>query len=198
AFRTVARTTGDAFLKAQPALIKSVRRYVRTIQPCETLNVPADRQDEATLMLSTGLTQAATRPLSTLLDDYATTLQSLAATDQQLAKGAAAWRDYVDGVRSLPAFAPNACSVLAEWAANGYTDETAPTDFAALKTLVDRLQADGAEIRRTARYLAALGIDPVTAVEFTLDDLVGATTAISDQGASPPKRARALAHRLAG
>jgi hypothetical protein len=197
AFRTVARSAGEAFLKAQPALIKSVRRYVRSIQPCETLNVPTDKQDEATLMLATGLTQAANRPLATLLEDYASTLQSLVPTDQQLAKGAAAWRDYVNGSRSLPAFAPSPCAVLAEWAANGFTDQTAPTDFAALKTLMDRLQADGAEIRRTSRYLARLGIDPLTAVEFTLDDLVGATTALTDQSGSTPKRARAVARRLA-
>jgi hypothetical protein len=178
AFRAAARSTSRDFVRVQPALIRSVRRYARSTQPCEGLDVPSDREDEATMLLATGLTQAANRPLGALLADYATTLQSLAATDVQLAKGTAAWRDYADGVGSLPALAPSACAVLAEWAANGYTDETAPVDFAALKALMDRLQADGAEIRRTARYLVGLGIDPTTAIEFTLDDLIGATTAV--------------------
>jgi hypothetical protein len=192
AFRTVARSAGRAYLRAQPALIRSVRRFVRNSEPCETLDVPNARQDEATLLLSAGLAQAANRPLDALLDDYAATLQSLAVTDAQLAKGASAWRDYVDGIRSLPALAPSACGVLAEWAANGYTDETAPVDFAALKTLFDRLQADGAEIRRTARYLATLGIDPVTAIEFTLDDLADATTTIPDGSDGTTRGARRL------
>jgi hypothetical protein len=190
AFRTVARSAGRAFVRAQPALVRSVRRFVRNSEPCETLDVPNDRQDEATLLLAAGLAQAANRPLNAMLDDYATTLQSLAATDQQLAKGAAAWRDYVDGIRSLPALAPSACAVLAEWAANGYTEETAPVDFTALKALFDRVKADGAEIRRTARYLARLGIDPVTAVEFTLDDLADVTTDVATQ---PKIRAGKLA-----
>jgi hypothetical protein len=167
---------------------------VDNAQACETLNVPADRQDEATLLLSTGLTQAANRPIRTMLNDYATTLQSLAPTDTQLAKGAAAWRDYVDGVQALPRFTPGACSVLAEWAANGYTDATAPTDFAALNALMGRLQVDGQEIRRTSRYLAKLGIDPTTAVEFTLGDLAGASTAAASRAGGLKAAARALAH----
>jgi hypothetical protein len=193
AFRTVARSTGRAFLRAQPALIRSVRRFVRNSQPCETLNVPSGREDEATLLLAAGLTQAANRPIRPVLEEYAATLQSLAPTDPQLAKGAAAWRDYVDGVRSLPPLAPSACAVLAEWAANGYTDETAPVDFAALTALFGRLRADGDEIRRTSRFLARVGIDPVTAVEFTLDDIAGATTAATDGRENAPRLARRLA-----
>jgi hypothetical protein len=193
AFRTAARSAGSAFLRVQPALLRSVRRFVRNSQPCETLDVPSNRQAEATLILAAGLTQAANRPIGAVLDDYAATLQSLAPTDPQLAKGAAAWRDYVDGVRALPALAPSACAVLAEWAANGYTDETAPVDFAALTALLGRLRADGGEIRRTARYLARLGIDPVTAVEFTLDDIAGAATSVTDSGATAAKLARRLA-----
>jgi hypothetical protein len=173
AFRTVARAAGSAFVRAQPAISRSVRRYARSSQPCESLDVPVDRQDEATLLLSTGLTQASTRPLTKLLNDYTATLQSLGVTDTQLMKGAAAWRDVVDGIRSLPALSRNACAVLAEWAANGYTDATAPVNFAGLRTLTDRLTADGRELRRTARYLANAGIDPLTASAFTLDDMVG-------------------------
>jgi hypothetical protein len=173
AVRTVARAAGRSFVRSQSAIIRSVTRFIENAQACETLDVPADRQDEATLLLSTGLTQASVRPINRLLDDYASTLQSLGLGDTQLAKGAAAWRDFVDGYRSLPALRPGACSVLAEWAANGYTDATAPVDFAALTTLTERLSADGREIRRTARYLVAEGIDPVTGVEFTFDNLVG-------------------------
>jgi hypothetical protein len=174
-FRAAARFAGVAFAKKERSVLRSVTRYIEQAQACEDLKVPDDRQDEAVLMLSTGLTQATIRPLSGTLDAYATTLQSLGVTDPQLAKGAAAWRDFVDGVRSLPKFSTSYCTVLAEWAANGYTDETAPVDFAALRALAVRLQGDGAEVRRTGRYLAKLGVDPVTVRAFSLDDLIGNT-----------------------
>jgi hypothetical protein len=193
AFRAVARSAGLAFLRAQPAVARSVSRYVQNAQACEKLKVPRDRVDEATVLLSTGLVQAANRPLRTMLDDYATTLQSLGATDAQLGKGAAAWRDYVDGVKSLPTFSPGACSVLAAWAANGYSDATAPADFAALSALTQRLQADGQEIRRTARHLVRLGIDPVTGAEFTLDNLAAASTTAVARAGAVKAAARALA-----
>jgi hypothetical protein len=174
-YRAAARFAGAAFAKRERSVLRSVTRYIEQAQACEDLQVPDDRQDEALLMLSTGLTQATIRPLSGTLDNYAATLQSLGATDEQLARGAAAWRDFVNGVRSLPKFGTSYCTVLAEWGANGYTDATAPVDFAALRTLAVRLQADGAEVRRTARALAKRGIDPVTVRAFTLDDLIGNT-----------------------
>jgi hypothetical protein len=183
AFRAAARFAGAAFAKKERSVLRSVTRYVEQAQACEDLKVPDSRQDEALLMLSSGLTQATIRPLSGTLDAYAASLQSLNAVDPQLAKGAAAWRDYVDGVRSLPKFGTSYCTVLAEWGANGYTDETAPVDFEALRALSVRLQADGAEVRRTARYLTKLGVDPVTVNAFTLDDLIG-NTGLGSQNAS--------------
>jgi hypothetical protein len=176
AYRTVTRAAGRAFLQVEAAMRRSITRYTENAQACETLNVPANKTEDAALLLSTGFSTAALRPLDSVLNDYATTLQSLGVVDPQLAKGAAAWRDFVDGARSLPRFSPGACSVLAKWAQNGYSDATAPTDFAALRALHARLAADGAEVRRTSRYLAKLGIDPVTAVEFSLGDLIGATS----------------------
>ena len=174
-FRAAARLAGIAFEKKERSVLRSVTRYIEQAQACETLEVPDERQDEALLLLSTGLTQATIRPLSGTLDDYAATLQAVGATDTQLAKGAAAWRDFVDAVRSLPKFPQSYCTVLADWGAKGYTDETAPVDFAALRALSTRLQADGAEVRRTGRLLRRRGIDPVTVEAFTLDDLIGNT-----------------------
>ena len=175
AYRAAARFAGAAFEKKQRSILRSVSRYTESAQACETLDIPDDRQDEALLLLSTGLTQATIRPVQGMLDSYATSLQSLAVVDPALASGAAAWRDYVDTVRALPKLQPSYCSVLGEWGANGYTDETAPVDFAALATIAQRITADGAEVRRTARYMRRLGIDPLTATEFTLGDLIRAS-----------------------
>jgi len=173
AYRAAARFAGAAFDKRARSILRSVARYTDSAQACETLDIPDNRQDEALLLLSTGLTQATVRPVQSVLDDYATSLQSLAVVDPALASGAAAWRDYVDTVRALPKLQPSYCAVLAEWAGNGFTDETAPVDFAALRAIADRIDADGAEVRRTGRYLRRLGIDPVTVNAFTLDDLIG-------------------------
>src|SRR4051794_13904236 len=175
AYRAAARFAAAAFDRRARSIERSVTRYTESAEACETLNVPDDRQDEALLLLSTGLTQATVRPVQSVLDNYATALQSLAVGDPALASGAAAWRDYVDTVRALPRLQPSYCQVLAEWGANGYTDETAPVDFAALRTISQRIAADGLEVRRTARYLRRLGIDPVTATEFTLGDIIRAS-----------------------
>ena len=175
AYRAAARFAGAAFEKKQRSVLRSVSRYTDSAQACETLDIPDDRQDEALLLLSTGLTQATIRPVQSLIDDYATSLQSLAVVDPALASGAAAWRDYIDTVRALPKLQPSYCSVLGEWGANGYTDETAPVDFAALRTISQRIAADGAEVRRTGRHLRRLGIDPLTVEEFTRGDLIRAS-----------------------
>lgn len=196
AFRAAARAAGTEFVRRERSLVRSLTRFTDSAQPCETLDVPNDRVDEATLLLSAGLTQATVRPLRSMLEDYASTLQSLGVTDAQLGKGAAAWRDFVSGAGTLPHFQQGYCAVLAEWAANGFTDETAPVDFAALQALTDRLQADGAEVRRTARYMArVLGIDPVTANAFSLNNLIGNTVQAS---ATPAAAAKQLARRIAG
>lgn len=176
AYRAAARFAGVAFVRRERSVLRSVTRYTESAEACETLDIPDARQDEALLLLTTGLTQATIRPVQSVLDDYATTLQSLAVADPALARGAAAWRDFVDTVRALPKLQPSYCAALAEWGANGYTDETAPVDFAALRTIAARIQADGAEVRRTGRHLRRLGIDPVTVEAFTLDNLIGNVT----------------------
>jgi hypothetical protein len=175
AYRAAARVADLAFAKKERSILRSVSRYIDSAEACETLDIPDARQDEALLLLTTGLTQATIRPAQGVIDDYASTLQALAVTDPALASGAAAWRDYIDTVRALPKLEPSYCAALAQWGANGYTDESAPVDFAALRAIAVRLQADGAEVRRTGRYLRRRGIDPLTANAFTLDNLIGNT-----------------------
>ena len=173
AYRAAARFAGVAFARRERSVLRSVTRYTESAEACETLDIPDDRQDEALLLLTTGLTQATIRPVQSVIDDYATSLQSLNAEDPQLAAGAAAWRDFIDTVRALPNLQPSYCAVLAEWAGNGFTDETAPVDFAALRAIAVRIRADGAEVRRTGRLLLRRGIDPLTVEAFTLDNLIG-------------------------
>ena len=192
-YRAAARFAGNAFVKKRRSVLRSVTRYTESAQACETLDIPNDRQDEALLLLSTGLTQATIRPEQSVLDNYATALQSLAATDPTLAAGAAAWRDYADTVRALPKLAPSYCDALAQWARNGFTDETAPVDFAALASIAQRIQEDGAAVRRAGRFLRARGIDPLTSIAFTLDDIIRESAPSTGLVA---KQARAVKHAL--
>jgi hypothetical protein len=175
AFRAQARVVAIRVARKERSVSRSIARYARSIEPCEDLRVPENRQGDASLLLTTGLVQATTRPLWGTLDDYASTLQALNVTDTQLAAGAAAWRDYTDTVRSLPTLSGGYCAALQAWARNGYSDSTAPVDFAALLTIGERLRADGAAVRRTGRLLRTRGIDPITVTAFTLDDLIGET-----------------------
>ena len=172
AYRNAARFAEVAFARREASILRSVTRYTESADACERLRVPADRQDEALLLLTTGLTQATIRPAQSVIDDYATSLQSLNAADPQLAAGAAAWRDFIDTVRALPRLQPSYCAALREWARNGYTDDTAPVDFGALRSIAARIESDGNEVRRTARLLRRRGIDPLTVRAFSLGDLI--------------------------
>ena len=176
AVRGAARSVARSYLRAERDVARSIRRFTRDSEACDRLVVPRDRRDEATLLLLTGLIQATVRPLDSTLEAYTDRLGALGLTDDQLIKGSAAWREFLDGARALPTLSPNACAVLSEWAANGFSDETAPVDFVALSASIERLASNGGEVRRTARYLARLGVDPVTAVAFTLEDLIGTVT----------------------
>ena len=175
AYRAAARFAGTAFARRERSIRRSVSRYVDQEQACGRLDVPNDRQDEANLFLNMGLAQAAIRPAQSVIDRYARSLQSLGATEPTLAAGATAWRDFIDTVRALPKFQTSYCSVLRGWARNGYTDATAPVDFAALRASAERIKADGANVRRAGRRLRKLGIDQATVAEFTLGDLIGFT-----------------------
>jgi len=190
AYRAAARFAAVAFAKKERSLLRGVTRYIEQAQACETLDIPDDRQDEALLLLNTGLTQATFRPVQGVLDDYASTLQSLAVVDPALASGATAWRDFVDTARALPKFQQGYCGALADWASKGFTDESAPVDFAALRAINERIKTDGAEVRRTSRYLRRLGIDPVTALAFTLDNFIGQTSASGQDDTNSAKLAK--------
>lgn len=175
AYRAAARFAGTAFVRRERSILRSIRRYIDQEQACNRLNVPRDRRDEARLLLDMGLAQAQIRPAQRVIDRYARSLQSLGATEPTLAAGATAWRDFIDTVRALPKFRTSYCSVLRTWARNGYTDATAPVDFAALRASAERIKADGANVRRAGRLLRKRGIDPATVTEFTLGDLIGFT-----------------------
>lgn len=181
AFRAQARVVEKRFARKARSIERSLERYGRHTEPCEDLRVPAARVDEASLLLSTGLLQATTRPLWGTLDDYSKTLQALEVKNTQLAAGAKAWRQYNDTVHALPRLSGGYCGALLEWARNGYSDETAPVDFASLRIVAQGLREDAAQVRLTARYMRDRGIDPRTADAFTLDNLIG-ETAITETG----------------
>ena len=175
AFRAQSRVYATRFARKAASIRRSIRRYDRSSEPCQALDIPAERQGQASLMVSAGLLQVTTRPLWGTLDDYASTLQALKVTDRQLAAGAAAWRDYTDTVRSLREPSGGWCGAFLEWRRAGYPAASAPVDFGALRSISTRLRADAAQVRRTGRYLRGEGVDPITANDFTLDDLIGET-----------------------
>lgn len=174
-FRAQARVAGTRAKRKQRSVRRSVRRYLRAAQACDDVAIPAHRLDEASLLLSTGLLQARTRPLLAALDDYSATLVALDVSDPQLADGAGAWRHFYETVLRLPQLPGGYCGTLAAWARNGYSDASAPVDFAALRATAARLREDAAAVRRAGRHMRSAGIDPVTVDAFTFGDLIGET-----------------------
>ena len=178
AFRAQSRVVATRFVRKEASVLRSIRRYARSAEPCEALDIPAERQGQASLMVSAGLLQATTRPLLGTLDDYSATLVALDVTDTQLAAGAAAWRDYTNALMGLGTPAGGWCNAFLEWRRAGYPEGSAPVDFDALRALATRLRSDAATVRATGRYLRRRGIDPLTANAFTLDDLIGETAIV--------------------
>jgi hypothetical protein len=165
-FRTAARAWGRAALKGEKSLTASLQTYEDTTDACTKLKVPKANQAQATDLLTIGLVDAVISPYDAKLDQYAKALQAVGATNTQLVKGAAAWRDIVDTSRALPKLDPDACSVLKEWAANGYSAETAPVDFAAVDAQFTRLAADIVQVGATGRFLKRQGLDVGTVSDF--------------------------------
>jgi hypothetical protein len=188
-FRTAARDWGVAALKGKKKLTRSVQAYEDTTDACTKLKVPKANQTQATDLLTIGLVDAVTSPYDAQLDKYAKALQAVGAQDSELVKGAAAWADIVATARALPKLDPDACSVLKEWAANDYSAETAPVDFAAVEAQFTRLSADIVQVGKTARRLKRLGIDPLTAVDFAGSGLLDLLVT-GDSGSSKSRLAR--------
>jgi hypothetical protein len=165
-FRTAARAWGRAALSGEKKLTASLQTYEDTTQQCLKLKVPKANQAQATDLLTIGLVDAVVSPYDTQLDKYAKALQAVGAQDSELVKGAAAWADIVSTARALPKLSPDACSVLKAWAANNYSAETAPVDFAAVDAQFTRLAADIVQVGKTGRRLKRLGLDTGTVADF--------------------------------
>jgi hypothetical protein len=165
--RSAARAFGKAAVKRAGALRDSLQTYEDTTDPCTRLKVPKASETQASQLLTIGLVRAVLGPFDAELDRYAKALQSVGATETHLVNGAAAWRDLVDTTRALPALEPDACSVLMAWAANDYSAETAPVDFAAVEAQTTRLEADIVQVAKTSRHLKRRGLDVGTVVDFS-------------------------------
>jgi hypothetical protein len=197
AFRTATRAYQRAEEKAAPALRRALRRFTSTLGTCDKIkSIPADRKDQADSLITADLLQSVIGPLGPPTDSFASALQAVGATDTQLAAGAAAWRDFVDASRALPAIDPDACSLLREWEANNWTPETAPVDFATLDPLMTRIGNDLTALKQTGRYLVRRGLDPVTASTFGGEDVLALLTLpTADSGSGSSKLApRTLVH----
>jgi hypothetical protein len=190
-FRTASRAADRSLLRSGPAVQRSLKAYARALKPCDSLQIPDNRQVEVARLLDAGQIEATVKPLDRTVDRFASALEAIGSQQTNLASGASAWRDFVDAERALPALSPNVCSVLRTWAKNNWTTETAPVDFEALTGLEERILADGRRVKRTARYLKGQGVDVLTVDAFTLRDLNSAL--FPPRVASAGKTVRALA-----
>jgi hypothetical protein len=179
----------SALIRAVQGQREDVRRSVRglekDVEKCEGLVLPRSRHEARDLLYEGGDILAVFDPLLIHLDAFVTRLQDIQPDDPKLLAGVVWWRRLVTVIEALPSQGLRPCRAVLEWSRTNYSDETAPVDFAALKSSID---AGGRAVRgvmRAAERLAALGVAPRIAAGFTVDGLSLVATELIRSGTTP-------------
>jgi hypothetical protein len=151
--------------------LKALRRVQRSLAECESLDPPRNRRRAVAAVIDTAVVGALRRPNNGALASFVAALGNVETNNARLARGAEAWADYLDALRSLPTIT-DPCETLRTWENADWAADEAPIDMAAYRQLEDRADADVAIIGRAARYLARVGILPRLVLSYTPDGLI--------------------------
>jgi hypothetical protein len=170
-FEKAARDLGKAVRRRASDVRESIRGYERSFRECDDVVVPRDRRDEFDLLVFAGLDYAFYTPLRDRLGRFVRTLREVRPGDPVLARGVLAWDRILALVDALPAAAADPCAALREWADGGFTDETAPADFDALRVTRRHLYREQRKLYQTVNRLLFKGVLERAASTFTPNDL---------------------------
>ena len=156
-FERATRAVKHAVTDAAPDVRKSFDRYDKSLSQCDKVVVPKSRRDDVNLLVRAGGVAAFYLPLTTTLDDYDTALHDVHGHDPSMARGVQAWDKTLVLRDELPPAAAHACRAVRNWAANGFSDSSAPANFDELKVVVHQFKVQSKVLDKTARYLADQG-----------------------------------------
>jgi hypothetical protein len=145
---------------------KSVGRYDRSVADCDYVAVPKNRAKDVDVLMATGFVYAFYNPLRSRLGSFVTALEDVHAGDPTLISGQESWDNFLIIFDELDPATHDPCAAVKEWAANDWSDDSAPADFDELTVERDQLNAEGRNLVRVAKHLAEAGARRRTAVFF--------------------------------
>lgn len=167
AFERATRHLRSAVTGAAPDVRASLERYDSSLSRCDDLVVPRDRRADVDLLLRAGGVAAFYRPLRATLDDFDTALHDVNGFDPTMVSGVKAWDKTLVLRDSLPAAANHACRAVRDWAANGFSKDTAPADFDRLAIVMRDFGPQYARLDEVVRYLHRQGAVKKVAAVFS-------------------------------
>lgn len=170
-YEAIVRATQRELRANTPATVDAVEAVDRSLSRCRTLRIPSSREDEAEALIDIALVEALSQPNDAALGAFVDRLLAVDATNTALRAGAEGWADYLATIRALPQV-DDPCALLRQWSRDGWTNATAPIDFAAYRALDRRAAVDQRSIARAARYMALRGAYPNAALGFTPEGLL--------------------------
>jgi hypothetical protein len=165
-FERATRAVKHAVTDAAPDVRKSFDRYDKSLSQCDTVVVPKNRRDDVDLLVKAGGVAAFYLPLRATLDDYDTALHDVHGHDPSMLRGVDAWDKVLVLRDELPPAAAHACRAVRDWAANGFSDDTAPANFDELRVVLHQFRVQSSKLDKTARYLAKQGAVAKVAAVF--------------------------------
>lgn len=150
---------------------KSLGRYNKSVADCDYVAVPKNRAKDVDLLMSMGFEYAFLHPLRERLGTFASSLHDVHAGDPTLLSGLDSWDNVLIIFDEFVPATHDPCAAVKEWAANDWSDESAPADFGKLRVERDQLNEESRNLRRVAKHLADAGARRGTAVLFTLDTI---------------------------
>jgi hypothetical protein len=177
-FEAITRRAQRALRVNTDVTVDALNALERSTLRCRRVKVPRARRSQAHALFDIALVQALEGPNDAAVADFVAALVDADVGNPTLARGAAAWSDWLAIVRALPTV-DDPCDALKAWAAAGYAADSAPIDFAAYRALDRRAEVDRNRIERAATFMALRGAFPNAAVGFTPDGLLTQVSAVA-------------------
>jgi len=158
AYEDITRSLRGWVKDHRQAVRDSLQRYDDALARCDSVTVPSDRRKQVNLFFDAAEFRAFFAPMRARLDEFAIAQRDLDPQDPVMRRGTRAWERTLVLVDALPASTEKPCKSIRDWAANGWTDATAPADFDKLKVVRDQLLVQADLLDKSAVHLDDQGV----------------------------------------
>jgi hypothetical protein len=158
--------------RVAPDVRESLRRYQRSVDRCDKLDVPRRFRGDVRALFTTGGVRAFLDPLRSRIHDFVDALDSIDPQDPFLINGTTAWDRLVTLDESMPPATANVCGSLRRWSKSGFDPDEAPADFDVLRVIRRGIRKQDEVIARTALHMLRVGVVRNAAADFTPEGIL--------------------------